>query len=438
MYNDPSRGVIIHSYLRRAGVRDGVKMPSFHPDGTPEKANGGEMTQKGRHGNSCSVQFQGKLIERDFDEMTRHARRENAVRVNNEPSLFRGWPEYQGDRTNVRELYEWGMKRAGQPVKRRARGNWIEISEEEIPSNTKIMKAKWDGKRIKFKYTAENGMIRLNEKTGKYEQYEELPIERADLIHCLFSVSPELMRDKDGKNIIGDKKEEYLIRHATAMTGEIFGKNGLLLARYDRDEAGIGVVDVFALPIHNRKRGNKEEVELNHFAAIEAWRKRKGFTPPINKKTGKEIVYGSRPYARWLGTLIQDEWHRRCKNIFPNIERGLSKDVTKRKNLKVSEYKELMDRISNDEDLKKRFKEERERLLSNKNIDQTLTDIDRAQRYLAELIAETQERERGMTYEQAYDQVLEEVKSQEHVNKMLNRSYQKKKDRSEGPSGPSF
>lgn len=139
-------------------------------------------------------------------------------------------------------------------------------------------------------------------------------------------VSPEwLAEDGADPRDRNNPRVQQLVAEAQAWAESWGGKNSVWAVRYDTDEAGAGVVDLFMSPVREQRHKNGSS------KLVISCRKAK-----------QELLEAERvlePELRNSGAAMQSSWARWCQEkLDPRIERGISKEETGREHVHAEVY----------------------------------------------------------------------------------------------------
>ena len=152
-------------------------------------------------------------------------------------------------------------------------------------------------------------------------------------LHLIVGVSKEYFDDEDCGRRPGDRGYKgsrhdphapavrKLLKEAASWADNELG--GVWAARYDVDEAGSSIVDVFCSPIRENKASGKKWVSIRK----------------PQRELKQKYPYAARGYG-----AMQSSWaDYATKALGEHFERGIPKKVTKREHLIAREYGEAMD-----------------------------------------------------------------------------------------------
>lgn len=136
--------------------------------------------------------------------------------------------------------------------------------------------------------------------------------------HLLLVISPEWLEETGDPHDPDNPRVKALFENAREWVESWAGQGSVWGLRYDRDEAGSGIIDVFVSPVHEQKqrKSDKTKKVISVNKSIQALFEMERVLDPMVK----------RPRG-----ALQSSWARWCQDYLdPRIERGDYKEKTKR------------------------------------------------------------------------------------------------------------
>ena len=138
-------------------------------------------------------------------------------------------------------------------------------------------------------------------------------------------VSPEWLAETGNPHDADDPRVRQLVDEARNWAESWGGEGSVWAVRYDTDEKGAGVVDLFMSPVRQQKHKNGKS------------------KPVIScRKAKEELLAAERahdPGLKTSGAAMQSSWARWCQErLDPRIERGQSKEQTRRDHIHADLY----------------------------------------------------------------------------------------------------
>ena len=144
-------------------------------------------------------------------------------------------------------------------------------------------------------------------------------------LHMIVGVSPEWVAETGDPHDPDNPRVLALMRSACTWADRALG--GVWAVRYDLDEAGSSVVDVFASPVRANKRSGRPWVSTSK--ALEE----------MAKAIGRE---GAKTYS-----AMQDSWAAAARrDLDPDMKRGEPVKETRREHLRPEEYAAMQDDLN--------------------------------------------------------------------------------------------
>ena len=138
-------------------------------------------------------------------------------------------------------------------------------------------------------------------------------------MHLIVGISPDWLGSEAVRHNPESRRVKELVRNAVDWAEQELG--GVWAWRYDLDERGSGVVDIFASPTARYRQGRGAE---------RLW---------VSVSTALRNITAKHK-ARKSYSALQDSWHQWAQaNMDPGFRRGEKAEITGRKHLTIREYK---------------------------------------------------------------------------------------------------
>ena len=158
--------------------------------------------------------------------------------------------------------------------------------------------------------------------------------------HIILGVSPEWIAElgdlHDTAGEAWQKRVRALYKEALAFVRAVFGDENIIAGRYDNDEVGAGVVDIFVAPLHDSAPGRATTPR-----------------PAISTNKALEEIGGGKGKSQLAFGILQDQWAEHARRTLdPRLERGELKTDTGRLHLAPAAYRQMMQRLDEEKEEK--------------------------------------------------------------------------------------